>query len=319
MSLVNQTCWVVGGVGVVGRGITRGLLQSGANVIVNSRSEERLDKLRESLGNPSNLYLVRGSLLPGRASKTVADALRDLPVHHVVAHGAVRWWARNTAGTFKNHYEYKTRCDETYSLNIQPNQRLLDYRPEEFINSSAQLASLHFSAAQELIPRIQFFSSHSGKDQSSASYTFVTGDGSGKPGGGNTAMADINSHHVWGLSAALRNELTGSSSTDGSNVMVNCREIRLGVPAHDIIDPTADAASDLSSSSSSSPSSSKLSPLSEEIGYLCAGLASSASRTDDKGRLIHIQSRKQMDQLLEEYKVDFDINMNPLPHYYCES
>ena len=30
MSLLNQTAWVVGGVGVVGRGITRGLLQAGA-------------------------------------------------------------------------------------------------------------------------------------------------------------------------------------------------------------------------------------------------------------------------------------------------
>lgn len=314
MSLVNQTCWVVGGVGVVGRGITRGLLQAGANVIVNSRSEVRLDKLRESLDNPSNLYLVHGSLLPGRASKTVADTLTELPLHHVVAHGAVRWWARPSTGSFENHYEYKAGCDESFSLNIQPNQRLLDYRPEEFVSSSAQLASLHFSAAQQLIPRIQFFSSYSGKDQCSPSYTFVTGDGSGKPGGGRTAMAEINSHHVWGLSAALRSEhsssvsKTDSSNTNNSNVIVNCREVRLGIPTDDF-----------DNSPTGSDRSPESSPLSEEIGNLCAGLVASSSRTDDNGRLVHIQSRKQMDQLLEEYKVEFDANKNPLPHYYCES
>ena len=101
MSLINQTVWVVGGVGVVGRGITRGLLQAGATVIVNSRSEERLDKIQASLGNPERLMLVHGSLLPGQASKTVADALDKTALNHVVAHGAVRWWAKPTAGKCK--------------------------------------------------------------------------------------------------------------------------------------------------------------------------------------------------------------------------
>mmetsp|Transcript_17008 Transcript_17008/g.16421 ORF Transcript_17008/g.16421 Transcript_17008/m.16421 type:complete len:298 (-) Transcript_17008:453-1346(-) len=297
MSLTNQTCWVVGGVGVVGRVITRGLLQAGASVIVNSRSEERLEKLKDSLGNPSGLITVHGSLLPGRASRTVADALLSAPLNHVVAHGAVRWWARPTAGSYE-FYEYKAGCDETFSLNIKPSQRILDYSPEDFVVSSAQLASLHFSAAQELIPRIQFFSSIG-----PSSYTFVTGDGSGKPGGGRTAMGEINSHHVWGLSAGLRNELS-NTAIQPSNARVNCREIRLDVPTHSDEDD------------SQVP---KERPLSEDIGILCAGLASSASRSDDNGRLMHIQSREQMEQLLTEYDVQSDANMDPLPPSYGEA
>ena len=294
MSLVNQTCWVVGGVGVVGRGITRGLLQAGASVIVNSRSEKRLENLSVSLGNPPGLITVHGSLLPGRASKTVADTLASVNyLNHVVAHGAVRWWARPSGGSFE-FYEFRQGCDETFSLNIKPSQRILDYSVDEFVTSSAQLASLHFSAAQELIPRLSQ-SSHL-----PSSYTFVTGDGSGKPGGGRTSMGEINSHHVWGLSAALRNEC---SKMDHMNV--NCREIRVSAP----IDPIKEEAN-----------MTQESPLSEDIGILCAGLASSVSTTnDDTGRLINITSRDEMKKLLKEYEIEFDENRSSLPHYYCNA
>ena len=53
MSLVNKTCWVVGGVGVIGRGIARSLLQAGATVIVNSSDESRLEQINSDLYNPS--------------------------------------------------------------------------------------------------------------------------------------------------------------------------------------------------------------------------------------------------------------------------
>ncbi len=45
MTLVNQTCWVVGGVGVIGRGIARSFLQAGATVILNSSDESRLNQI----------------------------------------------------------------------------------------------------------------------------------------------------------------------------------------------------------------------------------------------------------------------------------
>jgi hypothetical protein len=93
----------------------------------------------------------------------------------VVAHGAVRWWARPNAGKYE-YYEYRAGCDESYALNIRASDKLLSMSPEEFARSSAQLATLHFSAAQQLMPRLQPV-----RKGEATSYTFVTGDGSGKP------------------------------------------------------------------------------------------------------------------------------------------
>lgn len=291
MSLANQTCWVVGGVGVVGRGITRGLLQAGATVIVNSRSPERLEKLSDNLGNPERLVTVNGSLLPGYASRTVTDTLDPTRrLNHVVAHGAVRWWAKPTAGEFQ-YYEFCAGCDETYSLNIRSNERLLDLTPEEFLQSSAQLASLHFSAAQQLIPRLR-------ASGAPASYTFVTGDGSGKPGGERTAMGEINSHHVWGLSSALRQEMSQTSRN------VTCREIRVGLPINE--------------SENEKGLSETGNPLSEDIGDLCAGLATAASKEGDEGRLIRLEEYEVLNSLLKEYNVALDEKVGSLPRYACE-
>ena len=290
MSLVNKTAWVVGGVGVVGRGITRGLLQAGATVIVNSRCPERLDNLKETLGDPERLVTVHGSLLPGYASKTVAETLQSTALNHVVAHGAVRWWARPTAGTYE-YYEYRAGCDESYSLNIRANEKLLDMSPEEFASSSAQLASLHFSAAQQLIPRLEATGEPS-------SYTFVTGDGSGKPGGERTAMGEINSHHVWGLSAALRKQLAGSGGK------VNIREIRVGLP----VNPTDEE----------ERRDARRAPVSEQIGDLCAGLAASCANMEDNGRLIQLDDFDQLGNMLREYHVSIDGQVGALPHYMCD-
>jgi NAD(P)-dependent dehydrogenase (short-subunit alcohol dehydrogenase family) len=209
MSLANQTCWVVGGVGVIGRGITRGLLKAGATVIVNSRSEERLTRFSEDLGHPDRLITIKGSLLPGYASKTVRQTLDAMPLNHVVAHGAVRYWG---------NFGANDRRDESHM--IQGGQRgsfLQSMTPEDFVGPASQLASLHFSAAQELIPRIQFSNGPS-------SYTFVTGDAGGHPKGKRSALGEINTHHVWGLAAALRNERLEKD--------VNCREIRVRLPVN---------------------------------------------------------------------------------------
>lgn len=280
MSLVNQTAWIVGGVGVVGRGITRGLLQAGCTVIVNSRSEDRLNKLQESLEYPERLITVHGSLLPGLASNTVRETLENRALDHVVAHGAVRWWARPSGGTY-SYYEYRAGCDETYSLNIKASERLLEMPMDDFKNSSAQLSSLHLSAAQALMPRL---------NRVGNSYTFVTGDGSGKPGGDRTAMGEINSHHIWGLSSAIRHEV----KRDGLPAV--CREVRVGLPVTE----------------------EHSRPVSEDVGHLCAGLASASTKAGESGRLIKLDCFETLDTALEEYNVDFDGSIAPLPHHMCE-
>lgn len=52
-ALAGKVTWVVGGVGLIGKGICRGLLRAGSTVIVNSRSAERLSVLND-VCNPSH-------------------------------------------------------------------------------------------------------------------------------------------------------------------------------------------------------------------------------------------------------------------------
>ncbi|VEU33649.1 unnamed protein product [Pseudo-nitzschia multistriata] len=271
MSLVNQTCWVVGGVGVIGRGITRGLLNAGATVIVNSRSPERLNTLSRDLGHPERLVTIEGSLLPGYASKTVRRTLdaNALSLNHVVAHGAVRYW-----GDFGK--ANGNRRDESHVV-ISPSgigrSLLQTTTPEEFMAPASQLASLHFSAAQELIPRIQFSNGPS-------SYTFVTGDAGGHPKGYRSAFGEINTHHVWGLAAALRNERFEKD--------VNCREIRVRLPVNRPVEERRDQPRE--------------NPLSEDIGTLCAGLATTSNDKKESGALIEIADQASLESLLDFYE-----------------
>ena len=190
MSLANQTCWVVGGVGVIGRGIARSFLQAGANVIVNSSQESRLRQIASDLHNPSGLILVKGDLTPESAQATIDTALavapNGHPLRHVVARGAVRYWTKQIAG-----------CDETNSLvdadESAAQKRLLDMSPEYFIDTSSRLAALHFNAVKNVLPKLDV------STDTHASYTFVTGDGGGHISGKRSATGEINSHHMWGV------------------------------------------------------------------------------------------------------------------------
>lgn len=261
----------MGGVGAIGRGITRGLLKAGATVIVNSRSDERLGRFSEDLGHPERLVTIQGSLLPGYASKTVRQTLDAMPLDHVVAHGAVRYW-----GSFGAN----DRRDESHM--IQGGGRhgsfLQSTTPEDFIGSASQLASLHFSAAQELIPRIQFSNGPS-------SYTFVTGDAGGHPNGKRSAFGEVNTHHVWGLAAALRNEVFEKG--------VNCREIRVRLPVNRPVEERQNQPRET--------------PLSEDIGTLCAGLAATADAMEERGSLIEVSDEASLESLLGRYEAALSV------------
>ena len=195
-------------------------------------------------------------------------------------------------------YEYVAGCDETYSLNIRGNGRVLDMTPEEFMTSSAQLASLHFSAAQSLVPRLR-------ASLSSPTYTFVTGNGSGKPGGDRTSMGEINSHHVWGLSAALRKEMSQEAAMHATDRSIMCRDLRVGLPVSETVEEDV----------AKSPTRR---PMSEDIGDLCAGLMAAPIRNGDNGKLIQMEEYDQLEKLLAEYNVALDANVGSLPRYDCD-
>jgi len=297
MSLANQTCWVVGGVGPIGKGITKALLKSGATVIVNSRNSNRLKSLEQDLEHPDRLVTVKGSLLPGYASETVSQALGSSTLNHVVAHGAVRYWTTQQQQQQKGRPGGDRRgYDETHSLVHDNNSSLLTMNMQDFTLAASHLASLHLSAAQELFPRIQFSNGPS-------SYTFVTGDGGGHPGGKRSAFQEINAHHVWGLSAALRNEaqhhaechrINKNSAADSSTI-VNCRELRIKL---DVNRPMEER-----------QAHPRKRPLSEDIGSLCAGLVAKSdflvevdkSVCTDIGKLIEVSDHESLESLLDEY------------------
>lgn len=270
MSLTNQVCWVVGGVGVIGRGITRSLLKAGAIVVVNSRNDRRLEKLSEEIDSDhaEKLVCIKGSLLPGskQASETVhqtLSALGERAINHVVAHGAVRYWTKPRDGGY----------DETFSL--LDSRRLFDFRHDDFAVGAGHLAGLHFSAAQHLVPRI---ADGQNRRTGPASYTFVTGDGGGHVSTKRSAMGEINAHHIWGLASAMRNEPSLSH-------IVN-REIRIGLP---INRPEEERLKDP-----------RERPLSQDIGDLCAGLC--AQTYQDSNQLLCVNKPTDLDELLEQYQ-----------------
>lgn len=250
LPLLNQNVWIVGGVGVVGRGIARSLLRAGATVIVNSRSSERLRRLETDLGDDAadRLLTVRGSLLPGYAPKTVQQTIGALPLHHVVAHGALR---------FGGGY-----ADETHSLSTSRGG-LLQLNQEEFARAATHLASLHFSAAAELIPRVQFAAADLADGV--GTYTFVTGRGGGHPSAGAKApaMADLNQYQVWGLASALRHQHLQK---------INVRELRVQLDVNRPEEARREEPREV--------------PLSAQIGDLCAGLAGHPS--EDVHQLVEV-------------------------------
>jgi len=241
-SLSGAVTWVVGGIGLMGRGICHALLRSGATVIVNSRSIDRLDILSEELGHPDKLMKLHASMMPGDAKQTVATVMERMggKIDHVVAHSAVRWWASDAGDDGAMANELST-----------PTVRLLDVSPAAFSAAGSTAANLHFAAAHFLIPRIS----------EGGSYTFVTGGGSEGVRWGKTGefrsprgpLAQINAHGVFGLCAALREDLESSASP------IRSQELRIGLRLNR---PQSERRTDPRDT-----------PMSIDIGTICAGIA----------------------------------------------
>ena len=196
--LEGHVAWVVGGAGVVGQGITRGLLNAGAFVIVNSRHPQKLQKLSEELDHPEQLVTINASMLPDSADKTVSKAMEisGNRLDHVVAHSAVRWWDADGG-------------DETTTVSRGPS--LLHVSPMEYAQMANQLGSLHYATAHLLTPLLS----------DEGSFTFVTSNADSFAGR-SSAMAQINAHGVMGLAAAMRSEAAVA------NWKARVGELRLG-------------------------------------------------------------------------------------------
>lgn len=187
MSLHGKYVWVVGGAGMIGKGICRGLLGAGATVLVNSRHRNRLAALAEDIETDQDrerLITLKGSLLPGDSERLTQEVM-DMTsgrLDHVVAHSGVQWWEDGGG-------------DESSTLLRA--SRILDMSADEFSTAAVQLPLLHFEAARLLLPRLRALPSEP------SSYTFITGGAHGVRG-----LAQINAQALWGLSAALQKEVS---------------------------------------------------------------------------------------------------------------
>jgi len=214
-SLEGKVAWVVGGVGVIGRGLCYGLLKAGATVLVNSGHQNRLQRLHEDLNHPAKLISMVGTMRPSGADKLVHEAMEMTGRHidHVIAHSGVRWWARS---------------DQVQDTSISDcgdsKQDALSLDPEDFNHRAPMLPALHYAAAQRLLPRLL--------DLPNASYIFVTGCASEQQ----SIMSQVNAHAVWGLAAALCEQYRDSRC----RVIEVRANLKMGRPPHErALDPRA--------------------------------------------------------------------------------
>lgn len=249
-SLEGSVAWVVGGVGVVGSGICRGLLRAGATVIVNSRNMDRLEGLSNSLGNPERLVTINGSMLADGAAKTVETVMQRCgKLDHVVAHSSVRWWALESGDDGAMEGELP-----------DPSQKLLEVEPSKFEAAAYKSASLHYGAAFHLLPLMT----------GGGSYTFVTGGSRSLAWGPRGALGQLNTHAVRGLAAALR--LDQESRGEAGHSHVDVQELRVGLAFEGqkaALQQVDDASRGLSGFKLDPR---REEPLSQGIGTLCAGI-----------------------------------------------
>jgi NAD(P)-dependent dehydrogenase (short-subunit alcohol dehydrogenase family) len=191
--LTGQVVWVLGGHGIVGRGVCVGFLKAGATVVMNSTSTDVLKQLQHDLNDPANLICVKGTMHQPAGAIALTEAVMQQTggkLQHVIAHSGVRWWGNLTKETTEGQ---------------NPVAKDLAKDAARFSASAAQEPLRHYIATQVLLPKL--------REIPGSSYTFLTG------GAGDRALlAQVNAHAVWGLAKAC--------SQDAQNSAVRIVELR---------------------------------------------------------------------------------------------
>jgi short-subunit dehydrogenase len=89
-----KTILVAGGAGEVGEGIVRQLLESGHQVVVQSRSDSKLTQLKQRLGEPELLRTVAGDINDERETEALRKAIAsDGYTLDAVVAAVGSWWS----------------------------------------------------------------------------------------------------------------------------------------------------------------------------------------------------------------------------------
>jgi NAD(P)-dependent dehydrogenase (short-subunit alcohol dehydrogenase family) len=269
MNLCNQVVLVAGGIGTIGRGISRGLLRAGANVVVYSRSDAKLDQLVSELSTSDTthgrLIGMNGTMSTPEGARALHQDLTNMTggaLHHVVAHAGVRSWKTRNA----------IECDSVRSSHRQTS--VLELSHEEFQHESHALVEMTWNCASE------FLRNGGLRNQPGASFTIVSGNGGASP------LAKLNSHAVHGLAAALR--------CDTKDDAIRVNELRVQLVA----DRTA-------KERALEPRSR---PLSADIGEIVAGIAARAATeagsSPTEGELIEIPNMEELAGLRQQFETE---------------
>eukprot|EP01121_Diplochlamys_sp_Union-15-3_P002032 TRINITY_DN1175_c0_g1_i5.p1 TRINITY_DN1175_c0_g1~~TRINITY_DN1175_c0_g1_i5.p1 ORF type:complete len:248 (-),score=53.53 TRINITY_DN1175_c0_g1_i5:32-775(-) len=171
---------VTGGAGIVGSGIAKHFIYQGATVIVPSRSESRLDKLKSYIkGKESQLVAVATDIADpsGKGAEEVLKIIKEKfggKIDHVVS-SLGSWWEKGV--TTKQPYE-------------------------EFLNALHDFAGSHFVVAKYFLPLVA--------NQEGSSYTIITGGAGESPLNAESGFVTIGASALFGLYLALRAEFKQS-------------------------------------------------------------------------------------------------------------
>ena len=224
-------------------------------------------RITEDLRSHPRLTTILGSLLPGSAASTVNGALSysNVAVNHVVAHGAVRWWAPTTSRSSLDG------PDESRPFSSGVSHAFMDTETDTCFSASHHSLSLHHSAAQHLLPRLQATDTQS-------TYTFVTGE-SGLSVSYRDPAVVVGSRMVQGVAECVRQEVAGMKG-------VTSAEVRVGMA---VDRPAEDRAKEP-----------RAVPLSSEVGDIVAGIASSQREVEG---LYYLKSPSVLKEVKEMFPV----------------
>ena len=136
----DKIVFVAGGTGAVGEGIVKHLAEQGATVIVSSRTEEKLDALRDYLGpQAEQLHGIVGNISDAAGAEAIAQQVQE-------AFGGVDAAVASLGGWWYG-------------------KKLLDVPVDEWRSLVDTFLTSHFVASKYLIPTIK----------PGGSYTFIAG------------------------------------------------------------------------------------------------------------------------------------------------
>lgn len=169
--LNGRVALVAGGAGAVGEGVVQAFLDAGATVVVPSRAEQRLQALRERLGDPKGLVTIEGDVGSADGATEVRDrALEAAGQLDAVVAAVGGWWQ---------------------------GPHLVDVEPDTWRRVVDDNLTTHYTLARAFLPAL--------RERPGTSYLVIVGDAADHPVKG-ASLVTVTSAGVLGMFRSLVHE-----------------------------------------------------------------------------------------------------------------